>query len=120
MGELPTGFADLSAADLHNIRGVIWSLGHARIRGKSAVFRDARYRDAGEHLARLKHGRNKLAFAGVVTRECGLSVRRAYELLALWNGSKSLESHRAETASRVKRLRGKMTPKAGQNDNKSG
>ena len=120
MGEPLNDVAPLSEADMHNIRGVIWSLGHARIRGKSAVFRDARYRDAGEHLARLKHGRNKLAFTRLVERECDMGVRRAYELIAIATGSKSLETHREQTASRVKRLRGKMTRQPAPNDTKTG
>jgi hypothetical protein len=94
----PPGYC-LSAADGDNVIAVTAMLALARTAGNSGT-RKAVYRDIGIHLARLRTDRDQAEWAAIVTRECGLSKRRAYELIAIASGSKPLDRLRAEAAAR--------------------
>lgn len=58
------------------------------------------YRDAGVHLAALKHGRDGATWADLVQRFCPVSVSRAYELMAIAEGKKTVADVRAAGAFR--------------------
>jgi hypothetical protein len=63
------------------------------------------YRTAGRRIKDLKrlHPDRWLA---IVQQECGVSRSRAFELIAIGEGKKTLEDTRAETAARVRRHAG--------------
>jgi hypothetical protein len=79
---------------------------------KRLGLKKACYRSAGEHIHRLRFyskydpkPRDRQEWIRLVRQECSLSVRRAYELIAIWNGDKPLESLRAENTARQKKSR---------------
>jgi hypothetical protein len=86
-------------SDADTIAAVRTMLALARVTLKLGL-RNAAYRDVGLHLERLRHGRPKVEFVDLVLTCCELSVSRAYELMAIAKGKKSLASTRAATAAR--------------------
>ncbi len=72
----------LSAADGDNVIAVTTMLALARA-ARNYGTRKAIYRDVGIHLQRLRADRDQAEWAAIVTRECALSKRRAYELMAI-------------------------------------
>jgi len=91
--------------DQHNINGAIWSLRDAKRPNQSKAYRDARFRDAGEHLRRLKYTRTGPEFEAILLT-IDISRRRAYELMAL-KSQKALDNLRVATAQRVQKHREK-------------
>jgi len=97
----------LTASDAENIRAVMAMMAIARSRvkrrhGNPAPF----YIAAGEHLDRLRRDKPQAIWAEIVSTHCGISRRRAYELVALARG-KSLAAIRAEKAASMRRSRAK-------------
>lgn len=82
-----------------NIRAVNTMLGLARHTRKPGL-KAAALQAAGVHLERLRHGRTKLEWSDIVRVNCGISDRRAYELIKLGKRQMSLIEHRAATAAR--------------------
>lgn len=89
----------LSAADGDNVIAVTTMLALARAARNSGT-RKAIYRDVGIHLQRLRADRDQAEWTDIVRRECTLSKRRAYELMAIASGAKPLDRLRAEAAAR--------------------
>ena len=90
----------------YNLAGVRFSLIEAKAGGVSLRYRNARLRDAGTHLARIKHTRTKAEFEALL-RTIGLSVSRAYDLIAAAKHPELLDKQRARTAQRVAKHRQK-------------
>jgi hypothetical protein len=68
------------------------------------------FKSAGMHLleakARIAAGEYGAPFGAFISKECGgLSSSRAYELIAIANGTKTVESIRAEKAASVRKCR---------------
>jgi hypothetical protein len=89
----------LTPRERHHVNGVVAMLRLARITAKPGLKR-ACYRDAGVYLARLRRDRPKAEWAEILREDCGLSVSRAYDLMAVAEGKKRLDQLRAETAAR--------------------
>jgi hypothetical protein len=82
-----------------NINAVRFMLRLAHFTGKRGL-KAACYVAAGHHLAELRKGRDREGWADIVQRECPVSVRRAYQLMAIAAGKKPLAELRSETAAR--------------------
>ena len=87
----------------YEIEGVRWLLRLVAFTVKPGL-RRACYRGVGEHLRRLREGRERAQWLALA-REAGLSPRRAYELLAPARGGKPLSKLRAEKAMRERKRR---------------
>jgi hypothetical protein len=61
------------------------------------------YTAAGLHLKELKEGKSKAEWAKLIEAKCGLGVRRAYELISIANGRKSVADIRLGHARRVQK-----------------
>ncbi len=79
-------------------------LGLATVTIKPGLIR-ACYLDAGRHFAALRHNRDQREWSEIVRAECGMSPRRAYQLMAVATGSKALETLRLEDSNRHKKHR---------------
>ncbi len=86
-------------SDWNNVKAIRFMLKLAHITDKPGL-KAACYRDAGAHLGFLRHAHTRDDWADLVQRQCPVSVRRAYELMAVASGTKSLAELRAETAAR--------------------
>jgi len=71
------------------------------MRGRSEA---AWFKAAGQHLQRLRQHCSRTDWIELVRTECGLSSRRAYELMEIAAG-KSVQEHRAELRRRQKKSR---------------
>jgi hypothetical protein len=89
-------------SDEENIAAVRAMLALARVTAKPSL-RSASFRDVGTYLGRLRHGRSKIEWADLVECNCGLSVRRAYQLVSIAAGKKPLAELRSETAARARK-----------------
>jgi hypothetical protein len=88
--------------DHHDIRGVLTMLALARLmKGRSQA---AYYRAAGQHLASLRRRRSQAEWIELIRTYCGLSRRRAYELMAIAAG-KSLAELREQGRKRAQKSR---------------
>jgi len=96
---------EIEIADQHNISGAKFSLIEAKQRGVSLRYKNARLKDAGEHLRRLKYTRTGPEFEAILLT-IDISRRRAYELMAL-KSQKALDNLRLATAQRVQKHRQK-------------
>jgi hypothetical protein len=67
------------------------------VRLKDAVSAWHAYRDVGLRLQELRHNREQAELATILWHECGLSLPRAYQLMALATGTKRLDELRAPT-----------------------
>ena len=85
--------------DADKIEAVRTMLALARVTAKPGLC-SAAYRDVGVHLQRLRHDRRKVDFVDLVQTCCGLSASRAYELMAVASGAKSLAEVRRASAAR--------------------
>jgi hypothetical protein len=102
----------LNGWDHHNIDGVRTMMRLAKA-SKRPGLKAAAYRDAGQHLARLRFRsgnrdapkRERFEWLEIVKRECGLSRQRADELVAIWEGTKPLATLHAEKKASVKKCR---------------
>jgi len=81
------------------------------MRGRSE---GAYYRAAGQHLAHLRRRTDRETWIDLVRRECQISPRRAYELMEIAAGTKSLKEQRFAKAKRVRKAR-KRQQKSKQN-----
>jgi hypothetical protein len=82
-----------------NIRAVTTMIGLARYTNKRGL-KAAAYKAAGLYLERLRNGRTKTEWLDIVTVNCGLSASRAYELMSIAKGTKSIAETRNATAAR--------------------
>jgi hypothetical protein len=99
-------------ADEAAIRAVRTMLQLAQATRKRGL-RAAAYRDAGAHLISLQRHRDGAAWRDLVRTACGISVSRAYELIAIATGKKPLSALRGERAARARKLyRAKSNGKA--------
>jgi hypothetical protein len=94
----------LTIDDEATVRAAVAMLALARLTKRPAL-RKAAYADIGRHLAELRRDRDKSHFADLVKDECGISVRRAYEFMAMARGDKAIEKLRSETKARVRKSR---------------
>ena|SRR5882672_6056125 len=85
-----------------NIAAVRFMLRLAHFTGKRGL-KAACYLAAGQHLAELRKDRDREEWADIVQRECPVSVRRAYQLMAIAAGRKPLADLRSETAARERK-----------------
>jgi hypothetical protein len=111
----------MSLAD--NITAIKTMLGLARFTKKRGL-KAAAYKAAGLYLERLRKGRTKAEWVDLVQVNCDLSVSRAYELMAVASGSKSIAETRATTAARrrahyARKSRGSVVAHAPQSATKS-
>jgi hypothetical protein len=86
-------------SDAETLVAVRTMLALARVTTKPGL-RSAAYRDVGIHLERLRRDRSKVEWVDLVRCSCGLSVSRAYELIAVAKGKTSLDDVRAANAAR--------------------
>jgi hypothetical protein len=82
-----------------NITAIKTMVGLARFTNKRGL-KAAAYKAAGLYLERLRIGRTKAEWVDLVQVNCGLSVSRAYELIAVAKGTKSLKDTQVATAAR--------------------
>jgi len=88
-----------------DIRAVQVCLRLARLmRGRSP---GAYYLAVGQHLARLRRRTNRDRWLELVRDGCGLSPRRAYELMEIAAGAKTLAEQRIDAAARARKARRK-------------
>jgi hypothetical protein len=92
----------LTSTDHDNVKAVLTMIKMTKI-GKSASLRAAAYREVGTRLDELRQNRDETQWVDILHRECGLSARRAYELMAMATGAKPLHQLRFETSARVKK-----------------
>lgn len=85
----------LTAADRVNVAAVVAMMKTGQA-AKSEGLRKAAYRDVGIHLRELRHNRDQAELATILWHECGLSLSRAYQLMALTTGAKRLDQLRSE------------------------
>jgi hypothetical protein len=85
----------LTPADRVNVAAVVAMIKTAHA-AKSEGLRKAAYRDVGLHLQELRHNRDEAELATILSHECGLSLSRAYQLMALTTGAKHLDRLRSE------------------------
>jgi hypothetical protein len=85
-----------------NIKAVRSMLALAHVTMKPGL-RSAAYRDVGVYLGRLRRGRSKAEWVDLIQCNCGLSASRAYELMAVAEGKRSVESLQAEKAARARK-----------------
>jgi hypothetical protein len=96
----------LSNADHANVKAVVTMMKMANL-SKSASLRAAAYRDVGTRLHELRQNRGKAEWGDILHRECGLSLRRAYELVAMATGAKPMDPLSYEASAGVKQHREK-------------
>lgn len=94
--------AAVAAREVEAIRTMVTMAG---VTAKPGL-RRACYRAAGQHLVRLRYGRTGPDWLRLVEL-AGLGRRRAYQLMAVASGAKSLDDLRAEHAQREKLRRAK-------------
>ena len=92
----------LASTDCDNVKAVATMMKLAKI-GKSASLRVAAYRDVGMRIDELRQNRNEAEWRDILHRECRLSSRRAYELMAMAAGAKPLDQLRSKTSDWVKK-----------------
>ena len=92
----------LTSTDYDNVKAVVTMIKMSKI-GKSAGLRAATYRDAGTRLHELRQNRDEAEWADILHRECGLSARRAYELMAMTISAKPLGQLPSETSAQVEK-----------------
>jgi hypothetical protein len=92
----------LASTDYDNIKAVVTLMKLTKI-GKSASLRAAAYRDVGTRVDELRQNRDEAQWGDILHRECGLSSRRAYELMAMAAGAKPLDQLRSKTSDWVKK-----------------
>jgi hypothetical protein len=85
----------LTVADRVNVAAILAMMKTVQA-AKSEGLRKAAYRDVGFHLQELRHNRDQAELATILWHECGLSLPRAYQLMALATGAKRLEQLRSE------------------------
>ena len=90
----------LASTDCDNVKAVATMMKLAKI-GKSASLRVAAYRDVGMRIDELRQNRNEAEWRDILHRECRLSSRRAYELMAMATGAKPLDQLRSKASGRV-------------------
>jgi hypothetical protein len=90
-------------ADETAIRAVRIMVRLAQVTRKRGL-RAAAYRDAGARLQALQRRYDGAAWRDLVRTACGLSVSRAYELIAIATGKKPLATLRSERAARARKL----------------
>jgi hypothetical protein len=95
-------------SDWNNVEAIRFMLRLAHFTDKPGL-KAACYRDAGVHLRALRHVHDRATWADMVQRECPVSVRRAYELMAVASGTKPLAELRAETRARARKHYRKQT-----------
>jgi hypothetical protein len=94
----------LTEADRVNVAAVVAMMKTAHA-AKSEGLRKAANRDVGFHLQELCRDRHQAELATILWRECGLSLRRAYQLMATATGTKRLEQLRSEDRARHRKLK---------------
>ena len=90
----------LASTDYDNVKAVMTMMKLANI-GRSAGLRAAAYRDVGMRIDELRQNRNEAQWRDILHRECGLSSRRAYELMAIATRAKPRDQLRSKTSDRV-------------------
>jgi hypothetical protein len=88
--------------DAENIEAARTMLALARCTAKPGL-RNACYRDTGVYLQRLRHDRPKLDFIDLVQTCLPLAASRAYELMAVAKGTRSIAETRKATAARARK-----------------
>jgi len=109
----------LTAADELNVKAVNAMLAIAR--GRAAHKREPWYKAAGLHLEMLRRGKTTEVWAEIVRKHVGLGLARAYELIELGSGRKTLAelrtAKRASPADRrqwkAQKLAQKRNPQVG-------
>jgi hypothetical protein len=99
----PPGYV-LTNADYGNVKAVVTMMKMIKI-GKSAGLRAAAYREVGTRLHELRQNRDNVEWGEILHRECGLSLRRAYELMAMATGAKPVSPLSSEASGGVKQHR---------------
>jgi hypothetical protein len=107
----------LTAADTENIRAVNAMLALARQR--PAHKRELFYKNAGEYLERLRRGKMTEVWAEIVRKHIGIGLARAYELVELGAGRKTLAELRAAKGASDRQWKAENLPKKRNNKIKS-
>jgi hypothetical protein len=84
---------------------------------KAASKADDHYLAAGQYLKELKGGLTQAEFLDIVREQIGIGKSRIYELLAIADGTKTVEQVRADTAQRTAQTKArlKLSASSGQN-----
>jgi len=98
----------LTAADRVNVAAVLAMIKTAHA-AKSEGLRKAAYRDVGLHLQELRHDRDQTELAKILWHECGLSLPRAYQLMAIAMGTKRLDQLRSEDHALHRKVKALLT-----------
>lgn len=89
--------------DAYDARAVVAMIALAKLmRGRSQV---AYWRAAGQHLDRLRRRHSREWWLELIKEHCHLSSARAYEIIAIAEGKKSLAELQKSGAKRVKKHR---------------
>jgi hypothetical protein len=91
----------LTSTDYDNVKAVVSMMKITKI-SKSPGLRAAAYRDVGTRIDELRQNRDEAEWSDILHRECGLSSRRARELMAMATGAKPPDQLRSGTSTRVK------------------
>src|SRR5262252_2494259 len=83
----------LTEADFVNLKAVNIMLNLAR--GRRSEKREPFYQAAGQHLDMLRRGKGTEVWAELVRKHVGIGLARAYELIELGTGRKTLTELRA-------------------------
>jgi hypothetical protein len=94
----------LTDADYANVKAVVTMMKMTEI-GKSAGLRAAAHRDVGTRLHELRQNRDEAEWGDILHRECGISSRRAYELMAMATDAKPLDRFGSEASAGLKQYR---------------
>jgi hypothetical protein len=97
----------LTAADRVNVAAVAAMMKTAHA-AKSEGLRKAAYRDVGLRLQELRHNREQAELATILWHECGLSLPRAYQLMALATGTKRLDELRSDDHAPHRKLKASL------------
>ena len=92
----------LTSTDYDNVKAVVTMMKLIKV-GKSSSLRAAACRDVGMRIDELRQNRNEAQWRDILHRECGLSPRRAYELMAMAAGTKPLHQLRSKTSGGVQK-----------------
>jgi hypothetical protein len=92
----------LTDTDYDNVKAVVTLMKITKI-SKSAGLRAAAYRDVGMRIDELRQNRDEAEWVDILHQGCGLSSRRAYELMTMATGAKPLDRFRHERSAWVEK-----------------
>jgi len=107
----------LTIADTENLGAVNVMLALARQRGPHK--REPFYKAAGQHLEMLRRGKTVEIWAELCRKHCAIGLSRAYELVELGAGRKTLAELRAAKGASDRRWKAENLPRKRNSEVKS-